>query len=179
MDEPKTLVGDVRKRRFKKLTGFIKRRPRLTMLLGLLVIAAIIGFTYIKFFNKPPQSYDITSGNPSFNQSPETVIDNYHKTNTSNYTNEQKFTYYYNLASQYRLKGDINKAIENLKKADELKPRHPNVLENLGTLYLQQGDKTQAKNYYQQALSAYNTLPEKNEAVTSAIKRLEEELKKL
>jgi tetratricopeptide (TPR) repeat protein len=53
----------------------------------------------------------------------------------------------------YYKKGEYAKALEYLKKAHELVPDDPTIMEHVGDAYLKLNDKVNALKYYQKALS--------------------------
>jgi tetratricopeptide (TPR) repeat protein len=53
----------------------------------------------------------------------------------------------------YYKKGEYAKALEHLKKAHELVPDDPTIMEHVGDAYLKLNDKVNALKYYQKALS--------------------------
>jgi len=51
----------------------------------------------------------------------------------------------------------FERALKKLKQAEDIDPRNPAILENIGTIYKMRNDLAQARSYYQQAIHADKT----------------------
>ncbi|HSX53643.1 MAG TPA: tetratricopeptide repeat protein [Patescibacteria group bacterium] len=147
----------------KPVSTTVKKTPtKLILGLVVLVVVAAVSFgVYWHWFRAKPKIQPlaaIPTLNPANAADSQKLINNATKTDISHYSDTQKSSYYYNLASIYSSKGDDANALINLKLALATSPNDAGILESTGATLHKLGQNADAKSYYQMALVQYQKM---------------------
>lgn len=193
MDEPKTLVGDVKSSRLDRLVNsksklsiplrLAKRHPRQSvLLLALLLVGGGAAYYFLRPEPLPPPKtgFDIFGENNVItgNLNKEAVqkgLDNRSAIDTSALNNDQKFDHYLQMGLQQKSLNQNDKALQSFEQALALRPTEVTVLSVAASTAEALGDKAKAKDYYLRLKAAYQAMPQ-NEQITRAISDIDKKV---